>query len=341
MALSEAELDNVLKQVASDYKQGDDIDEMKTVENIRLNWKDLKVKMKAGDIHYFREFLNENINSFDINASDPKNDNTLLMYACEMGQYSIAHLLIQYNANINKVNKNTKKNALSYAQQYGYYNIAVLIEFSRIGASLGNEVKNKINLINIQDGIIQNMYKNMDKETINSIMNYLIDAISNRLPFSDDILNLCWYAIKENDNVSPLDSYLYDTLITTYKSIVSDTSNKRDWQWLKDYFISSTIWFRSYPYYQDGQQLLFNQLLNIIKTETLKQCKLSLSEKIEEIKTNTSDNDIWQRLIDFEYKSPDDDDDNRLVRQDLIPNGLKCKYTKKRIIVINTGTIII
>eukprot|EP01083_Nonionella_stella_P020026 55563_1 len=313
-----------LEQVVSDYKSNDDDDK----QQMKLNWKELKIKMKAGDIGFYRDFLNENMNSLEVNISDPKNDNTLLMYAAEMGQYNIAHLLIQYNADINIINKHSKKTALSYAQQYGYYNIAVLIEFSRIGASLGAQVKDKIDTINRQDGIINNMLNKMDINTINDITAHLIDSIANKLAFSDDILNLCWASLYKILGIHPLQSQLYKTLIATYSDIVCDTANKRDWQWLNDYFISSTIWFRRYSFYSNGEELLFNQLLRIIEIETLKQCQNSLKDQIEDMKTNQSS--IWKELIHFEYKS----EDEPIPRQDSIEHGLECEYTKKELLLL-------
>ena len=93
------------------------------------------------------------------------------------------------------------------------YSVEQLLLFAEMNASVGNEMKNTSNLIIKQDGINDNILNELDiigaqsKELFQSIMmEIMINVITKRLTYSDDLLSLCWKIAVGKDGKDPLKS---------------------------------------------------------------------------------------------------------------------------------------
>ena len=72
-----------------------------------------------------------------------------------------------------------------------------------------------------------------------TLMELMINIISKRLSFSDNLLNLCW-RIVSRDGKDPLKSELWNAISTQCNAIVQNGS-KRDWYWLKKCVLPSSV----------------------------------------------------------------------------------------------------
>ena len=81
----------------------------------------------------------------------------------------------------------------------------------------------------------------------------MIYAIKNRIPFSKDLLLYAWFNVEQVSKTSNVfESKLWKTLMTTYEEILGNISDKKGWEWFKEYFINSLIWFLPHPQYHQS-----------------------------------------------------------------------------------------
>eukprot|EP01084_Bolivina_argentea_P156709 273105_1 len=80
-------------------------------------------------------------------------------------------------------------------------------------------------------------------------------------PYDETMLFYAWHfwlKKAKKENKSPFEMKrglcndepgLWETMMKTYENILSDTSNKKGWKWLKRFFVTSCIWFLPNPNY--------------------------------------------------------------------------------------------
>eukprot|EP01084_Bolivina_argentea_P279458 477768_1 len=183
---------------------------------------------------------------------------------------------------------------------------------------------------------------------LKGICEFMKNAIKNRHEFSPDMLFYAWYftisddvrdrdkipMIGEDENdknkkksrkrrkklIKPMDSPLWKQMMETFESILRNTSDKHGWQWLRNYFVNSLIWYLPHP--KNGAKnvansintenmeenmeeivktTMFNELLIRVKQESKRQSKLLLKEKINSIKYKNSKD--WNILISYNVNS--------------------------------------
>eukprot|EP01084_Bolivina_argentea_P082326 149065_1 len=259
------------------------------------------------------------------------------MTASYYGSYEVAQFCINSGANID-VEDDCGGTALSIARENGYYNIEQLIIFAKLNVNIGNAIKMHAETVHKQDGIIDNILSELvmigkqSKELFEKIlMELMINIITKKLLFSDNLLNYCWHIVsRQNDALS---SDLWKTISSTCSNIIQNGS-KRDWYWLKTCIIPSTIWFKDILSTKEEQKeeksedidskekeayYLYYELLKLVDIEA--QNQLNKLEKDLNALSNENKND-WIKLtqwdIPIKYEK---------VRQDVIPNGIVSRYT--------------
>eukprot|EP01083_Nonionella_stella_P191098 707518_1 len=277
-----------------------------------------------------------------------ENGRTLLLTASMKGSYELVQLCLNLGADIHKTDK-TNKTALMYARTGAWTHVEQLLLFSKMNANIGNQIRNTADAINKQKGIAQNIIKQLSsydsttkqffQDTIHDLM---INIIKNKESFSDDLLNLCW-EIECTNNVNPLSTELWQTIVTVCKDIV-ENGNKKDWFWFKKCILPSTIWFK----HSNTARKVTNddekhgdekeaETQNTLSNQTYLYCELlkfvegKASDQLSELKQNldilsNKNENEWQNLISWDIP-----DQSNEVRQDQVPNGIVSKFTHKEL----------
>ena len=209
------------------------------------DWDKLLQEMKNGNVNYIKNLITSN--DININAQNPENGQTLLIYAVIVGNFDLVKAIINFGANV-KIKDNEGQDALQHAVIYGRYKITELVYYQELSGSLGKDLKHVATQIHDKDEESEYFFQKLDKETINKIIEFIMEAIKERRSFSPDLLYYCWYYITYNDEISdPLQSPLWEQMMETYQQIIENTSDKDGWSWLKEKFITSLIWYLPHP----------------------------------------------------------------------------------------------
>eukprot|EP01083_Nonionella_stella_P023341 64553_1 len=314
--ITDETVDDILDEIDAKEKQ-------ETKSNNALNWYEIKDKLRIQDIEYIKNLIVTNV--LTVNEKDPMYGRTLLMYASMFGSYDIAELLCQIHADID-LTDNGNQSALDHALHFTNYHIVQLLQFTKLGASLGTYVKDKIETLNKQNGITRYSIKKLSKTNLKQLVKLLMEAIKDRAPFSDDMMHIAWQYLSTQKNAKPLQSPLFKLILETFEDIISNTRNKVDWCWLQEFLIPSTIWLlKKHPNDDTDETLLFDELLTRVHKETQKQYKIHLLKDINRIKEKNEG--LWNELKAFEIDIPPNQS-----RQDQIPNGVKARYSKKELL---------
>merc|ERR1719242_3031223 len=127
--------------------------------------------------------------------------------------------------------------------------------------------------------------------------------------------------------IHPLESELWQGMMSTFGAILTDTKDKEGWAWLKEKFASSLIWFLPHPNNQSKEEekeneavemesalkkTLFWELLKRVREESKKQSNLLLKDEINAIKSEHADD--WQQLLKYRVVS----EHSKNARQDAL-----------------------
>eukprot|EP01083_Nonionella_stella_P287946 980164_1 len=263
---------------------------------------------------------NKTINVVDVDSKGK----TLLLIASAAGSYQIVNLCLNLGADI--THKDSKNHdAIYWAQQGAWSHVEQLLLFHKMDANVGNRVKNTAQYIKKQQGIIENISKALssyDSSTQqffkDTVIDLMTNLISNKLSFSDDLLNLCWEFESKNiaSDGHPLSSKLWTSLLKTCGDIIQN-GNKRDWHWVKTFILPSAIWLKKDN--DNDQMYLYFKLVKLVEQQANEQLN-ELQENLDILaKKNQSD---WDELTTFD--GPDQDG---VVRQDTVADGIAPKFT--------------
>eukprot|EP01083_Nonionella_stella_P076109 207222_1 len=261
---------------------------------------------------------NKTINVVDVDSKGK----TLLLIASAAGSYQIVNLCLNLGADI--THKDSKNHdAIYWAQQGAWSHVEQLLLFHKMDANVGNRVKNTAQYIKKQQGIIENISKSLssyDSSTKqffkDTVIDLMTNLISNKLSFSDDLLNLCWEFETEND-ANPLSSTLWTTLLGACHDVIQN-GNKLDWHWLKTFVLPSAIWLHK-DHHGDDRRYLHFKLVKLVEqqaNEQLNELKDNLNALADKNPTD------WDELVKFDICEQYD-----VARQDRVPNGIVPKFT--------------
>ena len=241
----------------------------------------------------------------------------MLMLCAMFGKYEMCQMLLQFGADVTMKDNWSYSTALKLANFNGYATMSESLMLSSLGASMSSEVLNRCKLLDNQiNGIISVLLNNLTDNTLKEINNILIKCMDQILPFSDDLLLLCFCSDRQlKKNFS--DNDLFKTIIKTFKNIISNKS-KISWAWLNNYLLKSNIWIFDN---------LFSEILKYTQMESDKISKKYLKEVVNKINKND-----WNELISFNIKNNINEprqkikieyNKNELL---LIPNNMLAHY---------------
>eukprot|EP01084_Bolivina_argentea_P279516 477870_1 len=210
-------------------------------------WQDIESKLKNDTDSIKSLIKNGTITMNDV--SD--NGSSLLHLAASHGNYDIVQLCINLGADLKYTTDGWMDTPLFRAHHAKAHHVEQLLTMNEMNASVGDRINKLSKDINKQNGITENILNELNgigdqtKEIFHKTLSeILINIISKRLIFSDDLLNLCWKLEEEKFNGDPLKSELWQNIAATLIDIIENgNSNKRDWFWIKKCIITSNIWF--------------------------------------------------------------------------------------------------
>eukprot|EP01084_Bolivina_argentea_P288061 494361_1 len=276
----------------------------------------LESKIKADDIHFIQTQIIENkmldINyrysdiyykkySWSGNSSHPSEYElngyyTALNMAVKEGKLNIVKLLVQSGAQQNLC----KEKEIDLAERLNHLDIYQFLLMENIGGAMGTQLKETIDGMELMDGISIYYVKHASDTELKLMMDTLIKSIRDRAPFSDHILMICYEYLKSK-NVQFTQSPLFKALIETYDDIIKDTSNKIDWCWLKNYFVTSSVWFKKHDIsdqeMKTDENRLFNELLIRVRNEAQNQITTNLKTSLTNIRDEDKIN--WKKMTEF------------------------------------------
>eukprot|EP01083_Nonionella_stella_P237259 832481_1 len=285
----------------------------------------------ASDKEYVKELVKNG--ELKMNECD-KAGMTLLLYAAKRGAYELTQLAINLGSDINYVDKNGK-DALQHARDGAWTHIEQLLLFCKLNANIGQKIEDIAYRMNKQKGITENVLLQLTKydDTTSkffkdTLCDLMANIIKNKRSFSDDMLSLCW-TIECNDNKDVLSSALWKELSSVCIQIMGNGSI-RDWRWLKEFIVSSTVWLTQNEE-SDNKSFLYYELLKFADNQSSKELAI-LKRDFDKIAAQDKAN--WEELINLNA----DHQSNDKVRQDVVPNGIVSKFTKQDMIESSSST---
>ena len=221
-----------------------------------LTWTEITKEIGKGNTTFVKTIITSN--DIDINAQNPENGKTLLIYAVIIGNIDLVNIICNFGADVH-VKDNDDMDALDYAEKYGQYKITELLYYRQLSGSLGSDMKNiaqRIHALNKQAKLMQEFKyddiredsRRYDCDIYSGIVEYMIQAIQQRQTFGEDVLYYAWYFVCHDKKIdNPLKSPLFKAMMKTYERILRNTNDKHGWKWLKSHFANSLIWYLPHP----------------------------------------------------------------------------------------------
>lgn len=204
-------------------------------------WDDVIAKLKT-DSDAIKTLLKDK--KISVHAEDAMGK-TLLMNAAFYDNYEIAQLCINLGSDLSHKSKHGRATALETAIKNNQHHMHQLLLLSEMKANIGERIKILSTSITKQNGIVDNILNELSligeystKLFIPLLTETMINIISKKLVFSDDMLLLCWK--HEQLKGDPMKSELWQAICKTCQQIICST-DKRDWFWLKNNLVPSNV----------------------------------------------------------------------------------------------------
>ena len=182
-----------------------------------------------------------------------------LLHRCVFARnsYGLA-IAIEFGVNLELRNRNGQT-ALELAKKLGYWEIYQTLTFAKLGNKMGNEIEITRDSIELKRGMVKQFLKHFDCKDVNSneyksmqsLLTCLLYLIENKLPFSDDLLLLCFHfelqimRFNSNNNntneINPLNTKTWQTLSKVCDQTLSIPQNRRDFLWFRSYVLKSSV----------------------------------------------------------------------------------------------------
>eukprot|EP01084_Bolivina_argentea_P142419 250206_1 len=203
-------------------------------------WDDIATKC-VQDPDFIKSLIkNKTITMSDVN--DKKQ--TLLIIAASRGSYEVVQFCLNLGADVNHKD-DYGKTALQNDSVEFYSDVEELLKFAELNANIGDRIRETAFVMDKQKGINENILSELrligkhNKQLFeNTLLEIMVNIIDKKLAFSDHLLNLCF-----DINKNILKSELWMQIKKTCKQII-ENGNKRDWYWMREYIVPSTIWYK-------------------------------------------------------------------------------------------------
>eukprot|EP01083_Nonionella_stella_P162055 531616_1 len=192
--------------------------------------------------------------------------------------YELVSMCINLGANIDKLD-GYAQSVLKLSQRNGFPAIEELLMMNLLKTELGQRIENTTNDIARKQGITHHFNRILNdlshgdiadektaaedrsrrglltnkcvrdiaavfkEELFETLLTVLIHSIKQKTAYSDDMLHIAFYYEVHIKRRLPTETLLYRAIKEAVIAILSDTTNKKNWFWLKHYLLTSSIWY--------------------------------------------------------------------------------------------------
>ena len=103
-----------------------------------VDWKEILRQIRAKNVTFIKNMISSK--EIDVNAQNPSDGKTLLIYAVVIGEYDLVKSICNFGGDV-KITDKEGYDALDYAVQFGKYKITELVYYRQLSGSLGNDLK--------------------------------------------------------------------------------------------------------------------------------------------------------------------------------------------------------
>ena len=75
------------------------------------------------------------------------------------------------------------------------------------------------------------------------LVSIMVKTIESKVIFSSDLLHICMNYEVNITKLEPINTRIFNSIKNIVINILAHTESKRDWYWLQNYLITSSIWF--------------------------------------------------------------------------------------------------
>eukprot|EP01084_Bolivina_argentea_P191988 329670_1 len=119
--LNENEIDSILDEIQNHEHQQEKQKELK--------WKEIQSQIREKNTSYIKQLIISK--EIDVNAQNPVDDKTLLIYAVIIGDLDLVTSICNFGADVH-LQDSDKLDALDYALAYGRYKITELVYYQQL-----------------------------------------------------------------------------------------------------------------------------------------------------------------------------------------------------------------
>eukprot|EP01084_Bolivina_argentea_P244645 409794_1 len=271
------DIENMLDEIHQNESPFDIKQQTLSHDDDNIDWDEILQKITNGNIAYIKKLISSN--EIEINAQNPINGMTLLMYSVVIGNLDLVSFICNFGGDVH-ICDNDGDTALSHAIRFGRYKITELLYYRQLSGKVGSDLKNiamALHRKNKEAAFLNQHMKIIDKEPQGNnkfkaighmnimqkqsegnnkfkFQDFMIKAIEQRKPFGDDMLFYAWYFVLHDngerrdsynrfykEKVEPLESKLFKTMMKTYQDILSNTSDIQGWKWMKHWFLPHPV----------------------------------------------------------------------------------------------------
>eukprot|EP01083_Nonionella_stella_P076951 209890_1 len=236
--IKDTEIDTILDEIEENEQK---IFKNRENENA-IDWEEILEKLRAKQVNFIKNMISSK--EINVNSRNPTDGKTLLIHAVIIGDLAFVKAICNFGANVH-IKDHDELDAMNYAIKYGRYKITELLYYRQLSGSLGNDLKHISMEIHTKNKEAEYIYQS-DAKLCENIINFMVKAIQERAPFDPSMFYYSWYfACKRWEN--PFRSPLWETMMTVYGQILSNTKDTEGWRWLKRQYIASLIWYLPHP----------------------------------------------------------------------------------------------
>eukprot|EP01084_Bolivina_argentea_P149227 260711_1 len=145
------------------------------------------------------------------------------------------------------------KTPLELVKEAGKWKLVGALTFVSMSNKMRQKSNEQIDKLNRNKGIIKQWFRfynidNKDSNEYNSMIKMtesIKTLIKNRLPFSDDLLLLCFNFEMKHNLYDPLKCSIWNCLYHTINKVLKIPLNRRNWLWFKQYVFQSSIFYQT------------------------------------------------------------------------------------------------
>merc|ERR1712228_1152531 len=128
--INDEEIDALLDEIDENEKKYE-----KNEENV--DWNEIMKQIREINTNYIKNIINSK--KIGVNAQDPNNGKTLLIYAVIIGNFDLVKGILNNGANVS-IKDEDGLDALDYAIKFGQYKITELVFYRSLSGKTGNDL---------------------------------------------------------------------------------------------------------------------------------------------------------------------------------------------------------